>query len=254
MPLSRAESKARQRELVSLLDPPMQFTTAFDHVRGVHFFVKDRTGAILFASLGLAQLYGFKSEDDFIGRTDFDVLPVGLAAKFKRDDDAVLSSGRPMVGIVELFLSTEGIPDWFLTNKFPLWSRSGQVVGLMGTIQEHRAAAESARPPRGIDVAVARLRADPGEDLSVDELAQLCRMSIRQFQTKFKAAYGLPPSQFKVRVRVMKACELLRDTDLPVCAVAEEVGFYDQSALAHHFRSVIGYSPLQYRKRLDGAA
>jgi AraC-like DNA-binding protein len=248
MVFSRGESKARQRDLVALLDPPMQFTTVFDHVRGVHFFVKDRAGTLLFASLGLAKLYGFESEDDFIGRTDFDVLPVGLATKFKRDDEAVMTSGTPMIGIVELFLNPQGIPDWFMTNKFPVRSHDGEVVGLMGSIQEHQAATEPATPPCGIDVAVARLRSDPCEDVGVGELAAMCRMSVRQFQVKFKAAYGLPPSQFRVRVRVMRACELLRDTDMPVCTVAEEVGFYDQSAMAHHFKSVIGYSPLQYRK------
>ena len=253
MILSREESRRRRRDFVASLDPPAQFTAIFDHLRGVHFFVKEPSGIILFASLGLAKLYGFDSEEDFIGRTDFDVLPVGLAKKFQRDDEVVMSSGEPMVGIVELFPNRQGIPDWYLTNKLPLRDQAGRVVGLMGSIQKHRAAEDRTVLSSGIEVAVARLRANLAEDVTVSELAAMCKMSVRQFQIKFKEAYGLPPSQFRVRLRVMRACQLLRNTDAGVGTIAEVAGFYDQSALAHHFKAVMGYSPLQYRKRFDAA-
>ncbi|MDR1798654.1 MAG: AraC family transcriptional regulator [Bifidobacteriaceae bacterium] len=249
MTLSPAESLKRRRDLLASLNPPVQFTRIFDHLRGVHFFVKDRQGVILFASVGLANLYGFDSEAEFIGRTDFDVLPVGLAEKFRRDDITVMQAAAPMLGIVELFPNAQGIPDWFLTNKFPLRDRSGQVVGLMGSIQTHRASADGAVPARGIEVAVRRMRQDPGEPIAIRKLAELCRMSVRQFEIRFKEAYGLAPNQFRIRLRIMRACELLRDTDAPVAAVAEETGFYDQSALSHHFRKVMGHTPLQYRLR-----
>ena len=251
MVLSRTESHERRAELAASLDPPVQFAAIFDHLRGVHFFVKDRSGTILFASRGLAKLYGFESEDEFIGRTDFDVLPVGLAKKFRRDDEAVMDSGEPMVGIVELFLNPQGIPDWYLTNKLPLRDTAGHVIGLMGSIQKHRAAEDRTIVSSGIDLAVARLRANPSEETGVGELAAMCGMSVRQFQMKFKEAYGLPPSQFRVRLRIMRACQLLRTTRAGVATIAEVTGFYDQSALAHHFKAVMGYSPLQYRKRFD---
>lgn len=251
MVLGRRESLERRREFASSFDLSVQIAAIFGYLRGVHFFVKDRDGTILFASLGLARLYGFESEEDFIGRTDFDVLPVGLAKKFLRDDAVVMTSGEPMVGIVELFPNPQGIPDWHLTNKVPLWDKSGQVVGLMGSIQKHHAAEDRTIQPSGIDLAVARLRTNLSEDVSVTELAATCRMSVRQFQIKFKEAYGLPPSQFRVRLRVMRACQLLRDTGAGVSTIAGVTGFYDQSALAHQFKVVMGCSPLQYRKRFD---
>ena len=37
-------------------------------------------------------LYGFKTEDDFIGHTDFDLLPRRLTEKFRQDDLAIMQT------------------------------------------------------------------------------------------------------------------------------------------------------------------
>ncbi|WP_188896572.1 AraC family transcriptional regulator [Microlunatus endophyticus] len=247
--LSRSESFQHRDELLARLAPPIQFNELFDYLRGVHFFAKNTAGEILFASVGLARLYGFDSETEFIGCTDFDVLPVGLARKFRRDDVEVMTTGRRLLGIVELFPNPQGIPDWYLTNKLPLRDADGTVLGLMGSIQTHRDATEQAHPPFGIDIAVSRMRENPSENLSIRELAALCSMSVRQFEIRFKEVYRLSPHQFRIRLRVMNACENLRNTDLPIADVATVAGFYDQSALARHFEAVMGYSPRQYRRR-----
>ena len=249
--LSSAESVDRRRELFESLDPLGHFNRLFDHLPGVHFFAKDLDGHILFANVGLARLYGFESEDDFVGRTDFEVLPIRLAEKFRRDDVTVMTSGRPMLGIVELFLNPQGIPGWFLTNKLPLRSRDGRVVGLMGSIQSHRETGELGQPllNADIDVAVSRLRKNYADNMPIRDLAELCGLSVRQFETKFRAIYNTSPNQFRIRLRVMKACELLRNSTASVSTVAMEVGFYDQSALSYHLKTIMGYTPLQYRKR-----
>lgn len=247
--LSRSESIRHRAELLARIDPPIQFNRLFDFLRGVHFFAKNPAGEILFASEGLARLYGFDSEEQFIGRTDFEVLPVGLARKFRRDDLSVMSTGRRMLGIVELFPNPQGIPDWYLTNKLPLCDADGTVLGVMGSIQDHREATEQIHPPFGIDIAVTRMRENPAENLSVRELAALCSMSVRQFEIRFKESYRLSPHQFRIRLRIMHACDDLRNSERPIADVATGAGFYDQSALARHFEAVMGYTPRQYRKR-----
>ena len=243
------ETMELRQALFYSLDPQSHFNRLFDYMPGIHFFAKDRDGRILFASAGLARLYGYDTEDEFIGRTDFEILPFRLAEKFRRDDVRVIESGEPLLGLVELFLSPEGIPDWYLTNKLPLRSPEGNVVGLMGTIQNHRDAAQREHPILDVDRAVAHLHSTFAENTPIAELADMCNLSARQFEAKFQAAYNTSPHQFRIRLRVRKACELLRDTDASVTAIAIETGFYDQSALAHHLKSVMGYTPLQYRKR-----
>ncbi|PQZ94717.1 transcriptional regulator [Arthrobacter sp. MYb227] len=247
--LGQEETAELQRRLFASIDPRSHFNRLFDHLSGIHFFAKDRDGHILFANKGLARVYGFETEEDFVGRTDFDVLPKRLAEKFWKDDLHVMETGNSLLNIVEIFLSPEGIPDWYSTNKLPLWSSDGKIVGLMGTIQDHRDADDLEHPQLDVDVAVAHLRATFAQNTPVSELAQMCKLSARQFESKFQAAYNTSPHQFRIRLRVKRACELLRDSDMSVTEIALEAGFYDQSALAHHLKTIMGYTPLQYRKR-----
>lgn len=241
----------RRRRLVSSIDPEYHFNRLFDHLLGIHFFAKDRAGTILFANPGLARLYGFESEESFIGRTDFDVLPIRLAEKFRIDDERVMQTGLPMLNIVELFLTPQGIPDWYLTNKLPLRSSNGDVLGIMGTIQEYRQSASIASEVLDIDRVTAYLRANSVHDTPVSELAEMFGLSTRQLEAKFKSLYNTSPSQFRIRLRLMRACELLRVTDASVSMVAVQTGFYDQSALSRHFKTVMGCTPLQFRKRFS---
>lgn len=247
--MTTSETLERRQELFYSLDPQAHFNRLFDFLPGVHFFAKDRDGRILFANAGLARLYGYATEDEFIGRTDFEILPRRLAEQFRRDDVQVIETGAPLLGIIELFLSPEGIPDWYLTNKLPLRSPDGTVVGLMGTIQNHSDAVQREHPTLDIDRAVEYLRASYGENTPVSDLATMCNLSTRQFEAKFQDAFNTSPHQFRIRLRVRKACELLRNTDERVTSIATQTGFYDQSALAYHLKSVMGYTPLQYRKR-----
>ena len=151
--------------------------------------------------------------------------------------------------MVELFLNPQGIPDWYLTNKLPLWSRAGNVIGVMGAIQSYRGSANISDHRVGVEVAVAQLRETYADDTPISHFADLSGMSRRAFEEEFKAVYDTTPHQFRIRLRVTKACQLLRETLLSVSVVAYETGFYDQSSLSHHLKTITGYTPLQYRKR-----
>jgi PAS domain S-box-containing protein len=234
--------------LFNSIDHEEHFNRLFDYLPDVHFFAKDREGRILFASSGLVRLYGYSSEESFIGRTDFELLPRGLAEKFRKDDLRVISTGLPMIGIVELFPNAQGVPDWFLTDKLPLRTSDGKVMGVMGTIRGHRDAIAASPTPGDIDFIVDDLKKTFALDESIASLAERCRLSIRQFESRFKARYNLTPSQFRIRLRITKACELLRTTQQSVANVAVSTGFYDQSALSYHFKAIMGSTPLQYRK------
>jgi len=249
--LDHDDALALRDEVLDAIDPHLHFNRLFDHLPGMYFFAKDREGHILFANRGLAELYGYESEDAFVGCTDYDVLPAQLADKFRADDVNVMEHGRPLLGIVELFLNPQGIPDWYLTNKLPIWSRSGQVMGIMGSIQAYRGRGTFSEARIGIERTVAHLRAAYAEDTPVSQLAEMSGLPRRQFEEEFKAIYDTSPHQFRIRLRVTKACALLRETQLSVSQIAAQSGFYDQSALSHHLKTITGYTPLQYRKRFN---
>lgn len=90
------------------------------------------------------------------------------------------------------------------------------------------------------------------EALAVDDLAATVHMSRRTFDRRFRAATGCSPLQWLVTQRLLRAQQLLEDSDLPVDAVARRSGFHDAVAMRPHFRRFVGVSPHAYRNTFRG--
>lgn len=87
----------------------------------------------------------------------------------------------------------------------------------------------------------------PERDHSLESLAELALMSRSTFAEEFAAAFGRTPMAYVRDVRLRRAAELLRSTNLPVSAVASRVGFASRSAFTHAFRERFGYTPMSFR-------
>jgi AraC family transcriptional regulator len=87
-------------------------------------------------------------------------------------------------------------------------------------------------------------------DLSLHALASEVDISPLYLARAFRAAIGHSPHQYVLTRRIERACELLRNTDLPVVDIALAVGFSSQSHLAHWFLRHVGVSPTAYRRQM----
>ena len=72
------------------------------------------------------------SEAEALGKTDFDVFPPEIAAKFHADDQRVLQTGQPVINREEYFLNEQGHKCWLLSSKLPLRDDQGKIIGLVG--------------------------------------------------------------------------------------------------------------------------
>lgn len=52
--------------------------------------------------------------------------------------------------------------------------------------------------------------------------------------------------------KILRACELLRDTDLPIACVAQDLGYADYFYFLRVFKKAVGTSPGAYRARPRG--
>ncbi|MBM6404850.1 helix-turn-helix domain-containing protein [Phycicoccus sp. CSK15P-2] len=88
-----------------------------------------------------------------------------------------------------------------------------------------------------------------GEQHTVATLARRASMSPRTFARRFVAETGTTPHQWLVDQRVLRARELLEESDLPVEHVASEAGFGTAALLRHHFTRCTGLSPTAFRSQ-----
>lgn len=238
-----------QEAFFSQVDVSTPFYRLFDHLPDVAFFAKDFRCRIVGASRVFYERFGFQSETEILGKEDFELFPSSLAETFRRDDEAVLSSGEARLNLVELFFNRQGVPDWYVTNKLPLRDRGGRVVGVMGTTHSYEARKALLRPFVHLEKAVEYIRANFRERISVEKLAAQVHLSPRQMHRKFVEAFGVGPQAFILKLRIQAACEALQDQGSQISDVAVSLGFCDQSAFTQAFHRHIGLTPRQYQLR-----
>jgi len=87
------------------------------------------------------------------------------------------------------------------------------------------------------------------QPLRIEELARLAHLSGSQFQRTFKRTYNTTPVKFINQVRLHEACELLKDPNRDVTAVAMECGYSTPAFFSTQFKACVGEAPSHYRRR-----
>jgi AraC family transcriptional regulator len=84
--------------------------------------------------------------------------------------------------------------------------------------------------------------------LRLADLSERAQLSPYHFARAFKSSTGETPRAYVERLRVEKAQELIRDTELPLADIALACGFSSQSRLTTAFRAATGFTPARFRK------
>lgn len=75
---------------------------------------------------------GGLTEEDVIGKSDFDIYPREVAEKFYADDRSILDTGKPVINREEIIYDEKGNKKWLLSSKLPLKDSKGKIIGLVG--------------------------------------------------------------------------------------------------------------------------
>ena len=83
------------------------------------------------------------------------------------------------------------------------------------------------------------------DPLSPQEIAEVVGLSSRQIERLFSKYLGTSPKKHYLQVRLDKARDLLRQTNMPVTEVCLACGFRSSSHFAKSYRAAFGISPSQ---------
>jgi transcriptional regulator GlxA family with amidase domain len=105
----------------------------------------------------------------------------------------------------------------------------------------------SARPAM-VEV-VSLMEANIEEPLSLDELAHLSNSSPRQLQRMFKEHMGMSPTHYYLTLRLRKARELLRQTDMSILSITVACGFQSACHFSKTYREIFSVAPSTERRQ-----
>lgn len=92
------------------------------------------------------------------------------------------------------------------------------------------------------------------DDLSVERLAERCRISPRQLTRRFRLALGTAPAMYVEKLRVEEASQRLLADGAPIEQIAQAVGFRSADVFRRAFERRFGVAPAQFRARFSAHA
>ena len=88
------------------------------------------------------------------------------------------------------------------------------------------------------------------EAIRLDELSDVSGYNKYYMCRLFKKYFGMSPQDYIINLRILKAKELLRDTDISIQAISDMVGIGDLNYFYRIYKARTGLSPGAYRKSI----
>jgi len=103
-----------------------------------------------------------------------------------------------------------------------------------------------------VDNAIKFIQNNYTADCSVNSVAQNLNIDRTYIYKLFRKYVGMSPTDYIEKLRISRACELLRASDVPLSKIAEMVGYRDQYHFSRMFKSRMGVAPRSYSQEHSG--
>lgn len=95
-------------------------------------YFKDKESRFILSSYAQAKKFGLSNPKEMVGKTDFDFYSDEHARQAYQDEQEIIRTGKPLVGIIEKETWPDGRETWVTTTKMPLRDEKGEIIGTFG--------------------------------------------------------------------------------------------------------------------------
>jgi LacI family transcriptional regulator len=178
------------------------------------------------------------------------IVPLEVAVVGVDNDELLCELATPPLSSVALNAEAGGYRAAELLDKM----MKGEVVQPQRLIVEplyvvqRRSTESSAVDDPDIASALNTIHSLATKSITIDEIVDQLSVSRRMFEIRFRKAVGRTPHQELRRVRLLRAQQMLLETDKSVAEIALASGFCSPAHLAHVFQKDLQRTPAQYRR------
>src|SRR6185312_2276630 len=94
---------------------------------------KDSSLQYLGCNDAILQVLGLNFQEELIGKTDYEIFETQIADSFKKTDLYVIKNKKGITFEDLIYCDSKKITRILLANKYPLFDKNGDVVGIVGT-------------------------------------------------------------------------------------------------------------------------
>ncbi len=127
----------------------------------------------------------------------------------------------------------------------------GARLTLLLTVLARCMETESAVSPRSLR-SLRYLHCHYTEEISIAELAAMEHLSESRYRSVFRDCTGFSPNEYRIALRMQRACDLLLHTADTLAEIAQTCGYSDTMYFSRIFKQKLGVTPGEYRQR-EGA-
>jgi transcriptional regulator GlxA family with amidase domain len=103
----------------------------------------------------------------------------------------------------------------------------------------------------GLENAMTYIQNNYRENILLETLSEKACMSKRTFLRYFLKATGYSPIQYLLKIRISRACQILRESDMPLYEVSGFCGFRDSNYFSRSFKNSTGMTAKEFRGKVS---
>ena len=119
-------------------------------------------------------------------------------------------------------------------------------------IENYKHKAKNINPySKEVASAVKYINENLNEKISFTDISKKYNLSERTFRKAFNSVMGVSPKTYQQSARMNIAATKLKDGDLTISEISDELGFYSQFHFSKDFKKHFGVTPSEYKKHCN---